>query len=136
MTREFRVINEAQTEVVGAEIAGLLPRSGVVYVRGDLGAGKTTLIRAIASALGADAGEVSSPTFAIVHEYDISNGRIVIQVPEHMGYPDGMSIDSEGMLWVAHWSYSSVVRWNRRGYCGVSFDRPIPPGDLNRWLGG
>ena len=29
-----------------------------------------------------------------------------------------------------------VVRWNRRGYCGVSFDRPIPPGDLNRWLGG
>jgi sugar lactone lactonase YvrE len=43
---------------------------------------------------------------------DIRNGRIVIQVPEEMGYPDGMSIDSEGMLWVAHWSYSSVVRWN------------------------
>jgi sugar lactone lactonase YvrE len=43
---------------------------------------------------------------------EISNGRIAIQVPEAMGYPDGMSIDSEGMLWVAHWSYSSVVRWN------------------------
>jgi sugar lactone lactonase YvrE len=43
---------------------------------------------------------------------EISNGRIAIQVPESMGYPDGMSIDSEGMLWVAHWSYSSVVRWN------------------------
>jgi sugar lactone lactonase YvrE len=43
---------------------------------------------------------------------DIENGRIVINVPEHMGYPDGMSIDAEGMLWVAHWGYGAVVRWN------------------------
>ncbi len=42
---------------------------------------------------------------------DISNGRIVIKVPEHMGSPDGMAIDSKGQLWVAHWGYGAVVCW-------------------------
>ncbi|WP_119066686.1 SMP-30/gluconolactonase/LRE family protein [Aggregatilinea lenta] len=43
---------------------------------------------------------------------DISNPRIVIQVPENMGMPDGMAIDSEGMLWIAHFYGGAVHRWN------------------------
>jgi sugar lactone lactonase YvrE len=43
---------------------------------------------------------------------DISNPRVVIQVPEHMGVPDGMAIDSEGMLWIAHFYGGAVRRWN------------------------
>jgi sugar lactone lactonase YvrE len=42
----------------------------------------------------------------------ISNKRIVIQIPEQEGYPDGMTIDSEGMLWIAHWDGWQVTRWN------------------------
>ena len=44
--------------------------SGVIVLRGDLGSGKTTLVKGIAAALGAaEASEVTSPTFTLVHEY-------------------------------------------------------------------
>ena len=43
---------------------------------------------------------------------DISRPRVVIQVPESMGVPDGMAIDSEGMLWIAHFFGGAVHRWN------------------------
>src|ERR1700734_3435938 len=48
----------------------LLPAPKLVALRGDLGAGKTTLVKGIAAALGAAAAdEVTSPTFTLVHEY-------------------------------------------------------------------
>ena len=43
---------------------------------------------------------------------DISNERVIINVPEEIGMPDGMAIDNEGMLWVAHYGGSCVSRWN------------------------
>jgi sugar lactone lactonase YvrE len=51
------------------------------------------------------------------HSFDIKTGRIefkktVITVPEGMGMPDGMTIDAEGMLWIAHWDGFAVRRWN------------------------
>lgn len=42
----------------------------------------------------------------------ISNKRRVIEVPRKMGAPDGMTIDNEGNLWIAHWGGSCVARWN------------------------
>lgn len=52
-----------------------------------------------------------------VFDYDeatgkISNRRMALQIPENTGHPDGMTIDSEGMLWVAHWGGGCVSRWN------------------------
>ncbi len=38
--------------------------------------------------------------------------KVAVQIPEHMGGPDGMAIDEEGMLWVAHWGGFGVYRWN------------------------
>jgi len=35
-----------------------------------------------------------------------------IDTPQHMGFPDGMTIDEEGMLWVAHWDGGCVARWH------------------------
>lgn len=42
----------------------------------------------------------------------ISNRRTVITIPEHLGLPDGMAIDVEGMLWIALYGGSGVGRWN------------------------
>lgn len=49
----------------------------VIFLEGDLGSGKTTLVRAVAASLGASPAQVSSPSFAIVHEYDGTNGPII-----------------------------------------------------------
>lgn len=42
----------------------------------------------------------------------IRNKRVVIEIPEEMGSPDGMTVDEEGMLWVAKWGGFQVGRWN------------------------
>jgi len=71
---------EAETEAAGREIARALPRDAVVHLVGDLGAGKTFLARAIATELGADPREVSSPSFAIVHEYPIAGAAPIVHI--------------------------------------------------------
>jgi sugar lactone lactonase YvrE len=43
---------------------------------------------------------------------DISGRRTAFEVPSEMGYPDGSTLDSEGMLWVALWQGGAVSRWN------------------------
>ena len=72
--------SEEETAAAGREIARLLPRDAVVHLVGDLGAGKTFLARAIATELGADPLEVSSPSFAIVHEYPLAGGAPIIHI--------------------------------------------------------
>lgn len=43
---------------------------------------------------------------------DIANRRTVVEVSADLGSPDGMTIDAEGMLWVAHWGGWGVNRWD------------------------
>ncbi len=78
--KQFLCRNESESAAAGREIAALLPRDAVVHLIGDLGAGKTFLVRAIAAALGADPREVASPTFAIVHEYPVAGGPPIIHI--------------------------------------------------------
>jgi len=60
-----------ETIAVGREIAKMLAPPKFLILRGDLGAGKTTLVKGIAEGLGAaDAEEVTSPTFTLIHEYE------------------------------------------------------------------
>ena len=61
--------DEAATVSAGAMLAGLIRPGDVVTLSGDLGAGKTTLVRGLLAALGHE-GEVPSPSFAIVQPYD------------------------------------------------------------------
>jgi tRNA threonylcarbamoyladenosine biosynthesis protein TsaE len=68
-----------ETETFGRELARELAGSDVVYLIGDLGAGKTTLARGLAAGLGAVAREVASPTFAILHEYGGPQGEVVMR---------------------------------------------------------
>lgn len=69
----------AETEDLGERLASTLVPSDVVYLVGELGAGKTTLVRGLARGLGALEREVASPTFAILHEYAGSGSRIVLR---------------------------------------------------------
>ncbi|MGE6363469.1 SMP-30/gluconolactonase/LRE family protein [Bacillus paramycoides] len=61
---------------------------------------------------------IDTPTKKVVrYHYDIHTGVIsnptdVITFPENDGLPDGMTIDEEGCLWIAHWEGSKITRWN------------------------
>jgi tRNA threonylcarbamoyladenosine biosynthesis protein TsaE len=60
---------EAAMLALGAQLAGTLKPGNLVAISGSLGAGKTVMCRGILHALGY-AGEVSSPSYAIIHDYD------------------------------------------------------------------
>ena len=66
--RTVETSGPAETESLGAELAAVLADGDLVLVRGELGAGKTTLVRGAARALGVS-GPVTSPTFSIGHRY-------------------------------------------------------------------
>ena len=71
MVYEFTTENGAETIDVGRKLAQLLKPPQLLLLRGDLGTGKTTLVKGIAEALdAAEAEEVTSPTFTLIHEYD------------------------------------------------------------------
>jgi tRNA threonylcarbamoyladenosine biosynthesis protein TsaE len=70
-------LNEAAMADLGARVAAPLRRGDVIGLSGDLGAGKTTLARAILAALGLP-GEAPSPTFAIVQPYDVPEVRLAV----------------------------------------------------------
>lgn len=68
---EFDTSSAEQTIRCGRRLAKLLAPPKLLILRGDLGAGKTTLVKGIAEALqAADPDEVTSPTFTLIHEYE------------------------------------------------------------------
>ncbi len=70
MLREVTTHSAEETIAFGRTLADLLAPPKLVLLRGDLGAGKTTLVKGIAAAFEAAAEEeVTSPTFTLVHEY-------------------------------------------------------------------
>jgi len=70
VVKEITTHSADETTAFGRSLADLLAPPKLVLLRGDLGAGKTTLVKGIAAALEAAAEEdVTSPTFTLVHEY-------------------------------------------------------------------
>ncbi|XOV93329.1 MAG: SMP-30/gluconolactonase/LRE family protein [Bacteroidota bacterium] len=61
---------------------------------------------------------IDTPTKEVwAFDYDnatgnISNKRVAVSIPESEGFPDGMSIDTEDKLWIAHWGGYQVARWD------------------------
>jgi sugar lactone lactonase YvrE len=61
---------------------------------------------------------IDTPTFEVVaYNYEketgvISNRQVVLNISKEDGFPDGMTIDTEGCLWIAHWDGGQVTRWN------------------------
>lgn len=68
---EFTTRSGADTIDVGRKLAHILRPPQLLLLKGDLGTGKTTLVKGIAQALdAAEPDEVTSPTFTLLHEYD------------------------------------------------------------------
>jgi tRNA threonylcarbamoyladenosine biosynthesis protein TsaE len=68
---EFTTKSGADTVEVGRKLVALLNPPQLLLLRGELGTGKTTLVKGIAQALdAAEPDEVTSPTFTLIHEYD------------------------------------------------------------------
>lgn len=75
--KRLRTRSENGTLALGLTVSELLRPPKLILLRGDLGAGKTTLVKGIADALGAaDMETVTSPTFTLLHEYKGHKVRI------------------------------------------------------------
>ena len=68
--------SDTETQNLAREFASTLHAGDVLLLSGDLGAGKTTFVRGLAEGLGIDPGDVSSPTFTLLHEY--RGGRLTL----------------------------------------------------------
>src|SRR5215475_5068734 len=70
--------NEEATRRLAADVANMLEPGDFIALSGDLGAGKTTFVRAMIAHLANDAAiEVPSPTFTLVQHYDLPRFRVV-----------------------------------------------------------
>ncbi|MFM8534884.1 MAG: tRNA (adenosine(37)-N6)-threonylcarbamoyltransferase complex ATPase subunit type 1 TsaE [Acidimicrobiia bacterium] len=74
MNTQHSSSSESETRAVAASFAATLSPGTVLLLSGDLGAGKTAFIRGLAEGLGIDTGDVSRPTFPVVHEF--GGGRL------------------------------------------------------------
>jgi tRNA threonylcarbamoyladenosine biosynthesis protein TsaE len=91
-------LTEADLRRRGAEIGRTLPSRSVVFLEGELGAGKTTLIQALAHGLGV-AANATSPTYALVHRYQGTRGPVYHLDCYRLRHPDeAADLDWETLL--------------------------------------
>ena len=112
------------TERLGACLAECLPPRAVAYLYGNLGAGKSTLARALLRALGV-AGTIRSPTYTLVEQYPLPAGGMALHLDLYRigdaGELEFLGLDpAEARLW--------LVEWPQRG------QGALPPADLEVWL--
>ena len=77
MASVLQTRSEAETEAVAADFARELKGGEVIFLEGDLGAGKTAFVRGLARGLGAPESAVASPTFVIHTTYPCASGRML-----------------------------------------------------------
>ncbi len=77
--RTLTTHSEAETERLGEQLAAKHGGDALILLEGDLGSGKTVLVRGIARALGIDPREIQSPTYTLIHEHEHegAGGRLV-----------------------------------------------------------
>jgi tRNA threonylcarbamoyladenosine biosynthesis protein TsaE len=112
-TRRLHTNDPSETEALGAELAGDLQGGDVVLVVGELGAGKTTLVRGAARALGVH-DPITSPTFSIGHRYRAAAGLTV----SHLDLYRLGSLDSEDPELLADYLGAgriAFVEWPKEG---------------------
>lgn len=103
------ITTEADQEALGGLIAAVLPTAGcVVFLHGDLGAGKTTLVRGILRGLGF-AGTVKSPTYTLIEPYELLERTVLhldlyrVLDPGELEYLGLDDFAIPGTLWFIEW---------------------------------
>ena len=117
----LRLPDEGATRALGARLAASAPATAVVYLHGELGAGKSTLARAWLRALGVT-GTVRSPTYTLVERYRLGSGQEALHLDLYRigeaGELEFLGLDeADRALW--------LVEWPERG-AGA-----LPPADLH-----
>ena len=75
---EYLIKSPEEMEALGASLAKRLKGNELICLKGELGAGKTTLVKGLAKGLGIKEGyQVRSPTFTIVNEYPTQKGKLI-----------------------------------------------------------
>lgn len=121
--------DEAATLAYAARLARALPPADsalVVYLHGDLGAGKTTLARGLLQALG-EAGPVRSPTYGLLAEYVLPAGRVL-----HLDLYRLRGVEELAALGLADYLPGSrlwLIEWPERGA-----GQGLPPADAEIYL--
>lgn len=109
MTLVLHLPDAEATGALGRALARTLPAQAVVYLDGDLGAGKTTLARALLQALGVR-GAVRSPTYTLIERYPIEAGEAAhldlyrIADPEELLYLGLDDLAASARLWLVEWA--------------------------------
>ncbi len=103
--------SRADTDLLGQAIGQALKGGEVLALIGDLGAGKTTLVRGIAVGLGVPARSVSSPTFVLAHEYQ---GRLPLTHIDLYRLTDGRETDSMGLAELFTDHSVAAIEWADR----------------------
>ncbi len=102
----LRLPDTDATEVLGRALAVTRPPQAVVYLQGDLGAGKSTLARALLRALGVQ-GAIRSPTYTLVERYPIPEGEawhLDLYRIGDAGELDFLGLDDGiATLWLVEW---------------------------------
>jgi tRNA threonylcarbamoyladenosine biosynthesis protein TsaE len=114
MTLMFDLPDPTATDALGSALARALPASGrqVVYLEGDLGAGKSSLARALLRELGVS-GPIRSPTYTLVERYPLPAGECVhldlyrIVAPGELDYL-GLDDVAGALLWLVEWPRNGV----------------------------
>ncbi|HED53335.1 MAG TPA: tRNA (adenosine(37)-N6)-threonylcarbamoyltransferase complex ATPase subunit type 1 TsaE [Phycisphaerales bacterium] len=101
------------TDRLGAQLAGLLRPGDVIQLRGELGSGKTKLVRAIVAGLGLDGARVSSPTFVIANEYAGDEAPTVVHVDAYR-LAGSDELDTIGWERIIDGSAIVLVEWPER----------------------
>jgi len=105
---QLHLADEAATVALGAALAASMPDRVAVHLQGDLGAGKTTLARALLRALGVT-GPVRSPTYTLVERYPVAGGEAAhldlyrIADPEELGFLGLDELADSALLWLIEW---------------------------------
>ncbi len=106
--RELQLDGVEATEALGADLAHSRPPTAVVYLRGDLGAGKSTLARALLRTLGVT-GTIRSPTYTLVERYPLAEGgeawHLDLYRIADAGELEYLGLDAdETRLWLVEWA--------------------------------
>ena len=115
--------SEKETEKIAKTLTKSIKNGDIVWLCGDLGAGKTTFVKAFFKALGGNENLVTSPTFTLVNEYEIGKNKIY-----HL---DLYRIESEEELYnigIEEYLYSNnicFVEWAERANGIINFNKKL-----------